>query len=219
MKKMVSIDDLYSREEIALEINNQDKLFNIYEYCLQDNESDDRKSCAIGMITPKQSFTCFSMNYHDTTVECVLFALYDDYNDTYNSTDGDWHKMVYEYNDICILYLYSRELSYFYILVYLPEQINKYQYSKLFELYDSIEKINDYLKSKGGKEIEFTCGYRVNNNFELLSLEDAIIFMGDKLTLVNERDEMEIVSKEEQRSRSFIKRRKKVSDYAKGFNN
>ena len=141
---MVAIDDLYTREDTALEINNQDNLFNIYEYCLQNECGDDQKTCAIVMITPKQSFTCFSRNYHESPVECVLFSLYDDFNDVHRSTNYDWHQTVYEYNDICIQYLFNKDFSLFYILIYLPKEINKFQYSKLFELYDSIMGENSF---------------------------------------------------------------------------
>ncbi|MBR3199312.1 MAG: hypothetical protein IKG27_04795 [Bacilli bacterium] len=211
---MIAIDDLYSREEMAREINNQDKIFNIYDFCLQDEFSDERKSCAIGMITPKQSFTCFSRYLHQTTTECILFTLYDDYNDVYEVTNGEWHEMVYRYNDICIQYMYSKDLSLFYIIVYLPNEINKFQYSKLFELYDSIKKINDYFKINNFKEIEVYCGYREKKSLKSLSLEETIIFMKDKITLEETREEIEIVSKKEQMARNLVKRRKKVEEYA-----
>ena len=212
---MIAIDDLYTREDTALEINNQDNLFNIYEYCLQDEFCDDQKTCAIGMITPKQSFTCFSRNYHESTVECVLFTLYDDFNEIHKSTNYDWHQTVYEYNDICIQYLFNKDFSLFYILIYLPKEINKFQYSKLFELYDSINKINDYFERNGGKTIEIHCGYQENGEYRVFSLRKALEFMKDKITLKESKEEMEIVSRQEQMSRSLVKRRKRVDEYAK----
>ena len=105
------------------------------------DESDD-EYCAIKIITPIQDI-CFSTEYHDKGAELIMRNLYSDFDEDF-SINPYWPEVCNSYGCIAIQIVKRN-----FIIVNIPDFINKYQFNELFSFYQDMIKINGVLRKKG----------------------------------------------------------------------
>ena len=166
------------REDIIKEIKDRSSEFNFRNFFF--NESDD-EYCAIKIITPIQDI-CFSTEYHDKGAELIMRGLYIDFDEDF-SLDPYWPEVCNDYRCVAIQIVKRN-----FIIVNIPEFINKYQFNELFSFYQDMIKINGVLR-KRGEEIDIQTN--VVKDGEFLNLGKALIFLKNKIVdfkSVNEKN-------------------------------
>lgn len=188
---MKNIENISSLKEVRKEIQSQNEKFDIFEFYLQNINTSEIVNSGLGIITESQTFYCYNYGKHEYLVEKVYDALYDDFYEIYKKNNYDYRETSLELNNICI-----QLMSKYYSLIWMPQKINKYQLSKLFEMYDSLIRINDYLKQKGKKEIVVCVCAKDRENVKMFNfLEDFTSIISMVYDKIKVRDENAVVQK------------------------
>lgn len=200
---MRNIENLEIEDEIIKEIRKQNEVFDLFDFYLQNEDCDDILQAGFEIITPNQSFDCYSLGRHEYLIESIYSVMYSDFYDVLNESDYDWHQASATLGNICIQLLSKR-----FTFVWLPEKINKYQFSKLFEFYDSMRRINDYFSLKNKPTIVFACDCSDGKHlFHQLTLEECIFYMSNRISDdICVRDEKIIVAKSSNTKKKLLKR-------------
>ncbi|MBR3229988.1 MAG: hypothetical protein IKF91_04090 [Bacilli bacterium] len=134
------------------------------------NESDD-EYCAIKIITPIQDI-CFATEYHDKGAEIIMRTIYSDFDEDFSS-NAYWPEVCNDYGCIAIQIVKRN-----FIIVNIPDFINKYQFNELFSFYQDMIKINSVLR-KNGEEIDIQTNVVKDGNF--LNLGKALMVLKNKI--------------------------------------
>lgn len=142
------------------------------------DESDD-EYCAIKIITPIQDI-CFSTEYHDVGAEVIMKALYDDFNDDF-SNNPYWPEVCNSYGCIAIQIIKRN-----FIIVNIPDYINKYQFNELFSFYRDMIMVNGILR-KTGEEIDIQTNLARDGEF--LNLGKALMYLKNRIVVFENNNE------------------------------
>lgn len=188
---MKNIENISSKIEIRDEIKKQNEKFDIFKFYLDNINQTEILNSGLGVITPLQTLYCYNLGRHEYLVEKIYESMYDDFYEIYKKNSFDYRESSIELNNICI-----QLMSKYYSLIWMPQKINKYQLSKLFEMYDSLIRINDYLKQKGKKEIVVCVYAKDKENVKMFNfLEDFTSIISMVYDKIKVRDENAIVQK------------------------
>ena len=145
------------------------------------DESDD-EYCAIKIITPIQDI-CFSTEYHDKGAELIMRNLYSDFDEDF-SINPYWPEVCNSYGCIAIQIVKRN-----FIIVNIPDFINKYQFNELFSFYQDMIKINGVLRKKG-EEIDIQTNVVKDGCF--LNLGKALMFLKNRVCEFNNEKNIKI---------------------------
>lgn len=145
------------------------------------DESDD-EYCAIKIITPIQDI-CFSTEYHDKGAELIMRNLYSDFDEDF-SINPYWPEVCNSYGCIAIQIVKRN-----FIIVNIPDFINKYQFNELFSFYQDMIKINGVLRKKG-EEIDIQTNIVKDGCF--LNLGKALMFFKNRVCEFNNEKNIKI---------------------------
>lgn len=172
---MKYIDRIENENEILNEIVEQSNNFNIKEFCLNE------KNIAIGIITPRQTIYAYCEE-HIEGAKAIYRQMYDNFNE-FRCEIGKqflWQEESANMGNICIQLCSSS-----FMLVYIPKQINMYQFMQLYQFNKDINKYYN----KESFEIITNAGVtlneamneiskKINNNIQINEKE---IILKDKL--------------------------------------
>lgn len=145
------------------------------------DQSDD-EYCAIKIITPIQDI-CFSTEYHDKGAELIMRTIYNDFNEDF-SLNPYWPDVCNSYGCIAVQIVKRN-----FIIVNIPDFINKYQFNELFSFYQDMVKINGILRRKG-EEIDIQTN--ITKNGEFLNLGKALMYLKNKIVVLENSNEKNI---------------------------
>lgn len=161
------------------EIVEKSSKFNLKKFFF--DESDD-EYCAIKIITPIQDI-CFSTEYHDKGAEAIMRSLYDDFNYDF-SNDPYWPEVCNSYGCIAIQIIKRN-----FIIVNIPDYINKYQFNELFSFYQDMIRVNGVLR-KTGEEIDIQTN--LTKDGEFLNLGKALMYLKNRIVVFENSNEKNI---------------------------
>lgn len=201
---MRNIENISNVDEIRKEIENQDFCFNIFNFYLSNIGISEVLNSGFGVITRKQSFFCYNYGKHEYLAEKIYDVLYDDFYDIYCNNNFDYRQTSIDYGDICI-----QLISKYYSLIWMPFEINKYQLSKLFELYDNIIRINRVLEENGEKKIIFGACAKDGENVKMFNfIDDFTSIIGMVCDKIKLRDDYVVVDRNISETKRFTLRQK-----------
>ena len=99
--------------------------------------------------------------------------LYSDFDEDF-SIDPYWPEVCYDYGCVAIQIVKRN-----FIIVNIPDVINRYQFNELFSFYQDMIKINGVLR-KSGEEIDIQTN--VVKDGEFLNLGKALMFLKNKIS-------------------------------------
>lgn len=156
------------REDIVKEIVKKSSEFDFTHFFFDESDDD---YCAIKIITPIQDI-CFTTEYHDRGAEIIMRGLFSDFDDDF-SLNPYWPEVCNDYGCIAIQIVKRN-----FIIVNIPDYINKYQFNELFSFYQDMIKVNSVLR-KSGEEIDIQTN--VVKDGEFLNLGKALMFLKNKI--------------------------------------
>ena len=145
------------------------------------DESDEDYS-AIKIITPTQDI-CFVTEYHADGAELIMRKIYSDFDEDFSS-DPYWPDVCNSYGCIAIQILKRG-----FIIVNIPDFINRYQFNELFAFYQDMVKINSVLR-ENGEEIEIHTNVLKDEKF--LNLGRALMLYKKRIVEFKGKNEKNI---------------------------
>lgn len=151
--KLQAIDKLYSREDIMNEVKRHNEVFNLKDFYLVEPGDYYPSRTGYRIISSDNVYSGYCSPYserHEDVVCNILFGMYDDYNRVYRECDGDFRSVAVKLGAV-FLQLVSKSYS----LMWLPYNINEFQYKAILDFASEMDDINRKLEAMGKRRIVF----------------------------------------------------------------